>query len=220
MANHRVLVKFVGLTWLGIVDPTTLCSILLCCCCCCFVVSLLLSLDIFKSTKKYSFQIKFIVNLPYSRSAIMDIIVWDFLKLYHIFFSPQVKRSLIVSNKHNIYELPRELPNDFLRLNLVPSPPKPKAPWTPTESRRKIKAAPPNTLRPWLHHEPPNMHQQPAPIGQSSVHPTRKPSSPGEKCKWKTLFHGEKCKNFKKLRIWKKHKPVAEKQSETEKQLD
>ena len=175
MANHQVLVKFVGLTWLGIVDPTTLCSILLCCCCCCCCfVSLLLSLDIFKSTKKYSFQIKFIVNLPYSRSVITDIIVWDFLKLYHIFFSPQVKRSLIVSNKHNIYELPRELPNDFLRLNLVPSP----------------------------------------------VHPTRKPSSPGEKCKWKTLFHGEKCKNFKKLRIWKKHKQVAEKQSETEKQLD
>ena len=186
MANHRVLVKFVGLTWLGIVDPTTLCSILLCCCCCCccFVVSLLLSLDISS-------------NLPYSRSAITDIIVWDFLKLYHIFFSPQVKRSLIVSNKHNIYELPRELPNDFLRLNLVPSPPKPKAPWTPTESRRKIKAAPPNTLRPWLHHEPSNMHQQPASIGQSSVHPTRKPSSPGEKCKWKTLFHGEKCKTSK-----------------------
>ena len=198
MANHQVLFKFVGLTWLGIVDPTTLCSILLCCCCCCCCfVSLLLSLDIFKSTKKYSFQIKFIVNLPYSISVITDIIVWDFLKLYHIFFSPQVKRSLIFSNKHNIYELPRELPNDFLRLNLVPSPPKPKAPWTPTESRRKIKAAPPNTPRPRLHHEPPNMHQQPAPIGQSSAHPTRKPSSPGEKCKWKTLFHGEKCKTSK-----------------------
>ena len=190
---------------MGIVDPTTLCSILLCCCCCCccFVVSLLLSLDIFKSTKKYSFQIKFIVNLPYSRSAITDIIVWDFLKLYHIFFSPQVKRSLIVSNKHNIYELPRELPNDFLRLNLVPSPPKPKAPWTPTESRRKIKAAPPNTLRPWLHHEPSNMHQQPAPIGQSSVHPTRKPSSLERNANERHYFME---KNVKTSKSWESEK--------------
>ena len=29
------------------------------------------------------------------------------------FFSPQVKRSVIISNKHSIYELPHELPNDL-----------------------------------------------------------------------------------------------------------
>ena len=29
-----------------------------------------------------------------------------------IFLSPQVKRSAIISNKHGIYELPHELPND------------------------------------------------------------------------------------------------------------
>ena len=30
-----------------------------------------------------------------------------------IFFSPQVKRSIIISNIHGIYELPHELPNDL-----------------------------------------------------------------------------------------------------------
>ena len=30
-----------------------------------------------------------------------------------IFFLPQVKRSVIISNKHDIYELPHELPNDL-----------------------------------------------------------------------------------------------------------
>ena len=32
---------------------------------------------------------------------------------YQIFFSPQVKRSPIISNKHGIYELPHELKNDI-----------------------------------------------------------------------------------------------------------
>ena len=32
---------------------------------------------------------------------------------YQIFLSPQVKGSTIISNKHGIYELPHELPNDF-----------------------------------------------------------------------------------------------------------
>ena len=30
-----------------------------------------------------------------------------------IFFPPQVKRSVIVSSKHGVYELPQELPNDL-----------------------------------------------------------------------------------------------------------
>ena len=29
------------------------------------------------------------------------------------FVSPQVKRIVIISNKHGIYELPQKLPNDF-----------------------------------------------------------------------------------------------------------
>ena len=43
----------------------------------------------------------------------VDMIFSDFLILCQIFFSPQVKRSVIVSNRHGIYELPRELPNDL-----------------------------------------------------------------------------------------------------------
>ena len=42
----------------------------------------------------------------------MDIFL-DFLMLYQILFSQQVKRSVIISNKHGIYELPHELPNDL-----------------------------------------------------------------------------------------------------------
>ena len=48
----------------------------------------------------------------------MDIILWEFLLLYQIFFSPQVQKSLIISNKHGIYELPDELPKD-LRLKML-----------------------------------------------------------------------------------------------------
>ena len=32
---------------------------------------------------------------------------------YQNFFSPQVKQSVIITNKHGIYEVPHELPNDF-----------------------------------------------------------------------------------------------------------
>ena len=32
---------------------------------------------------------------------------------YEIFLSPQVKQIVIISNKHGIYELPQELPNDL-----------------------------------------------------------------------------------------------------------
>ena len=48
----------------------------------------------------------------------MDIVIWDFLILYQIFVSPQVEWSVIISNKHGIYELPQELPNDF-RLRIL-----------------------------------------------------------------------------------------------------
>ena len=39
------------------------------------------------------------------------IIFSDFLMFYD-FFSLQVKRIVIISNKHGIYEFPHELPND------------------------------------------------------------------------------------------------------------
>ena len=48
----------------------------------------------------------------------MNIIFWDFLILYQIFFSPQVKRSVIVSNKHGIYEFPNKWQNK-LRLKIL-----------------------------------------------------------------------------------------------------
>ena len=37
---------------------------------------------------------------------------------YQIFLSPQVKRCAIITYKHDIYELPYELPND-LRLRIL-----------------------------------------------------------------------------------------------------
>ena len=36
-----------------------------------------------------------------------------------IFVSPQVKRIVIISNKHGIYELPHELPNDLRKLGNI-----------------------------------------------------------------------------------------------------
>ena len=41
----------------------------------------------------------------------MIVIIWDFLIFGQIFFSPQVKRSVIISNKHGTYELPNDLGN-------------------------------------------------------------------------------------------------------------
>ena len=40
------------------------------------------------------------------------------LILYQIFCSPQVKRSVVISNKYGLYELPHNLPND-LRLIIL-----------------------------------------------------------------------------------------------------
>ena len=48
----------------------------------------------------------------------MVIKFWDFLIFDHIFFSPQVKQTVIISNKHGAYELPNELSND-LRLGIL-----------------------------------------------------------------------------------------------------
>ena len=48
----------------------------------------------------------------------MDLIFWDLLLLYQVFFSLQVKWSLIISDKHGITELSLELLND-LRLKIL-----------------------------------------------------------------------------------------------------
>ena len=50
--------------------------------------------------------------------TIMFIIFSEFLMFEYIFLSLQVKRSVISSNKHDIYQLPHELPNDFFCLGL------------------------------------------------------------------------------------------------------
>ena len=89
-----------------------------------------------------------LLTLSYSFSFLSFLIVtttifimfWDIFIDEQIFFPPQVKRSVIISNKHSICKIPHELPNDLrLRIlgnqkisgkynyNLVPSlPPKMK----------------------------------------------------------------------------------------------
>ena len=48
----------------------------------------------------------------------MFIIFRDILRDEQIFFSPQVRQSMIISNKYGIYELPHKLLND-LRLRIL-----------------------------------------------------------------------------------------------------
>ena len=48
----------------------------------------------------------------------MDIIFCYVLILYQILFSPQVKKNVIISNKHGIYKLTLELQKD-LRLRIL-----------------------------------------------------------------------------------------------------
>ena len=50
--------------------------------------------------------------------TIIVTIFWDFLMFDQIFLSPQVKRSVIISNKYGTYELPYKLQND-LRLRIL-----------------------------------------------------------------------------------------------------
>ena len=54
----------------------------------------------------------------YLKATIMVIMFWDFLIFWQIHLSPKVKRSVIISNKHRIYQLPHELPNN-LRLRIL-----------------------------------------------------------------------------------------------------
>ena len=46
-------------------------------------------------------------------ATIMEIVLRELGKYHQIFLSPQVKRSVIISNKQEVYELPHELPNDL-----------------------------------------------------------------------------------------------------------
>ena len=53
-----------------------------------------------------------LLTLNEQRSFLV-IISWVILMFDKIFVSPQVKPIVIISNKHGIYELPNELPNDL-----------------------------------------------------------------------------------------------------------
>ena len=67
---------------------------------------------------KYSFWGNLVQNIKIVSCSnlvptIMVIIFWYFLVLYQILLSPKVKRSVIISNKHGIYQLPYELPKEL-----------------------------------------------------------------------------------------------------------
>ena len=50
--------------------------------------------------------------------TISFIIFWDFSMFYQTFLSPQAKRWAIITDKHGVYKLPHELPNN-LRLRIL-----------------------------------------------------------------------------------------------------
>ena len=47
----------------------------------------------------------------------MLVLFWDFLMFDQIFYSPQVKQSVVIIDKNGMYKLSRKLPND-LRLKI------------------------------------------------------------------------------------------------------
>ena len=49
-------------------------------------------------------------------TTIIVIMFWDFLMFYQIFFSPQVKRSVIITNNYGICELHDKFLNDLRQL--------------------------------------------------------------------------------------------------------
>ena len=63
---------------------------------------------LYTSIKKWSFNFKIVFSI-----TVMVIIYWNLLMSYQIFFSLQVKRSTIISNKYGRYELPHKLFNDL-----------------------------------------------------------------------------------------------------------
>ena len=57
-------------------------------------------------------------------ATIMEILLWNFLMFYQILLSPQVKRSVIISNKQGAYRLVHKLLNN-LRLSILGNKEKP-----------------------------------------------------------------------------------------------
>ena len=57
-------------------------------------------------------------------ATIMEILLWNFLMFHQILLSPQVKRSVIISNKQGVYRLVHKLLNN-LRLSILGNKEKP-----------------------------------------------------------------------------------------------
>ena len=68
------------------------------------------------NTKQKSYTKSPLISYPVP--TFMIIIFRDLVIFYQIFYTPQVTWSVILSNKHGIYELPHELLND-LRLRIL-----------------------------------------------------------------------------------------------------
>ena len=57
--------------------------------------------------------VKFFTMTLLSQNYVLQFKLQSFLMFYQSLFSPQVKRCAIITYKHDIYELPHELPNDL-----------------------------------------------------------------------------------------------------------
>ena len=51
-------------------------------------------------------------------TTIICMVIWNFLMFYQIFLSLQLKRCAVITYKHGIYKLPKELPSN-LRLRIL-----------------------------------------------------------------------------------------------------
>ena len=71
------------------------------------IIRLIIMLKMMMKTKNTSHR--YCINRP----AITFITFCDFLMFYQIFLSLQAKRSVIINNKHGIFQLAHELPNDL-----------------------------------------------------------------------------------------------------------
>ena len=71
--------------------------------------------SICKNSYSILFQISFWIK---KITTILTIIFSDILMFDKTFVSPQVKRIVIISNKHGMYELPHQLPNNLRLKNL------------------------------------------------------------------------------------------------------
>ena len=73
-----------------------------------------------QESKDYKRLLFGVINITdeFTKPTIMVIIFRDILLFEQIFLSPQVKRSVVISNKHDMYELPHELLNN-IRLRIL-----------------------------------------------------------------------------------------------------